>query len=52
MNINFGLLPDLAENQGPRRKIKGKRRRELVAERAVEDLVSWRDNLAISLRAA
>ncbi len=43
MNANFGLLDD--PPQAPRDRI---RKRELIAERALADLASWRDALGIA----
>jgi methylenetetrahydrofolate--tRNA-(uracil-5-)-methyltransferase len=45
MNVNFGLFPDLAPGISARTgkpiKIKGKDRKQAMAERALEDLDAW-----------
>ena len=45
MNVNFGLFPDLAPGISPRTgkpmKIKGKDRKQAMAERALADLDAW-----------
>ena len=46
MNVNFGLFPDLPSATGKARKIKGKDRKQAMAERALEDLDGWLGNKA------
>jgi methylenetetrahydrofolate--tRNA-(uracil-5-)-methyltransferase len=45
MNVNFGLFPDLAPGTNPRTgkpiKIKGKDRKQAMAERALDALETW-----------
>jgi methylenetetrahydrofolate--tRNA-(uracil-5-)-methyltransferase len=44
MNANFGLVDDLAERVRDKR-----RKRELIAERALAELEAWRDSQAVSV---
>ena len=41
MNINFGLLPPLAEEPRARGKERGRARKKAMAERALRDLDAW-----------
>lgn len=43
MNINFGLFPELTDDRDARgKKIKGRERKPLYAQRALADLDAWR----------
>ena len=42
MNVNFGLFPPLSQT----RKIKGKDRKQVMSERALEDLAAWLERSA------
>ena len=56
MNINFGLLPPLAaptKDQAGQRlkgKARGKAKKKLMAERALNDHAIWRSTVASQLR--
>jgi methylenetetrahydrofolate--tRNA-(uracil-5-)-methyltransferase len=41
MNVNFGLFPELPPPTGKNRRIKGKDRKQALAERALHDLDQW-----------
>lgn len=48
MNVNFGLFPDIEEIRDERgKRLKKRRKREFLAERALEDLDRWRTDQAI-----
>lgn len=50
MNINFGLFPELTNDRDERgRRIKGRARKPLYAQRALADLDAWRDMMTLEV---